>query len=83
MKNFLQAVLIKIFQIVVFLVTTIWLSMWIGLMIPAMFVSILIVSEKNSDIMDQLLNILVLPYKWLGVCSDWKSFTEWMVKEES
>lgn len=84
MKDFLQAVLIKIFQIVVFLVTTIWLSMWIGLMIPTMFVRMLIVSEKCSDIMmDQLLNILVLPYKWLGVCSDWKSFIEWMTKEAS
>lgn len=82
MKDFCKTVLIKIFQIVVFLVTTIWLSMWISFMIPTMFVSML-VSEKCSDIMDQLLNILVLPYKWLGVCSDWKSFVEWMAKEES
>ena len=79
----LQDILIKFFQIVVLLVTAIWVSMWIGLMIPTMFISILIVSEKCSDIMDQLLNILILPYKWLGVCSDWKSFTEMMAKEAS
>lgn len=89
MKNFLLNVLIKI----VVLLALVIVGSWVLLCVPALIVSAIVqallmyydfntnevvLSEFGEKVYRWGLDLLVLPYKLLGVCDDYKGFCQWM-----
>lgn len=89
MRNFLLNLLIKIIAFLAFVVV----GSWVLLCLPALTISAIvqvlfvyydfntneiILSEFGEKVYRGTLNLLVLPYKLLGVCNNYKEFCSWM-----
>lgn len=89
MKNFLLNVLIKLIILLAFVVVGLWVLLCVPALIVSAIIQVLLVyydfntnevvlSEFGEKVYRWTLNLLVLPYKLLGVCDNYKEFCQLM-----
>ena len=89
MKNFLLNVLIKLIVLLAFIIGGSWVLLCVPALIVSAIIQVLLVhydfnadevvlSEFGEKVYRWTLDLLVLPYKLLGVCDNYKEFSQWM-----
>lgn len=89
MKNILANILIDVIAIAFIAIIILWVLIFMPILIISSIVTILfvnydfdndkaVINETAVKFYETVMNFLVLPYKLLGVCDDFKGFCSWM-----
>lgn len=79
MKTFLYNLLEIVVIVILIAFVDVWaISVGIIVGIPVAILSVLKENWKH-EMTRWYRNVVVLPYKWLGICEDWDEFTSWII----